>query len=81
MLVRFSLVRDLGTIGERIGRERPTATIVTSCSRGVFSMGNGYCVGCGVLTWVGGAFNSETVFADGELFIVSSGVDVDCIAS
>jgi len=44
-------------------------------------MGNGYCVGCGILTWVSGAFDGETVFADGELFIVGSGVDVDCIAS
>jgi hypothetical protein len=44
-------------------------------------MGNGYSIGCWILTWVGGAFDSETIFADGELFIVSSGVDVDCIAS
>jgi hypothetical protein len=43
-------------------------------------MGNGYCVGCGILTWVGGAYNSETVFADRELFIVGSRIDIDCIA-
>jgi hypothetical protein len=79
LLVKFST--RFGNHRGKDMKERPTATIITSCSRGVFSMRDGYCVGCGILTWVGGAFNSETVFADGELFIVSSRVNVDCIAS
>jgi hypothetical protein len=72
--------RELGG-GSMVEWERLTAAIITSCNRRVFSMCNNYCVGYGILTWVGGAFESETSFADGELFFVGSGIDVNCIAS